>query len=263
MTDTESGSAVARGLNIATILVLIVGLGIALYALASSVGVWIGLWDFRQGFGMLNNISGPAPWVIGVSAVVTVAAFVGASVMSLGNSTRLASAALIGTIAVALAYYIPTSHRSAGAPDAPIHDISTDFVNPPAYVVIAPLRADAPNSMVYGEDGDRTAEGLRQIQQEAYPEIVPQRFNDSVEQVFNRAVDAVGTMGWELVDANLADGRIEATDTTFWFRFKDDVVVYITSEGNETVVNARSLSRVGGSDFGKNATRLREFFALL
>jgi uncharacterized protein (DUF1499 family) len=73
----------------------------------------------------------------------------------------------------------------------------------------------------------------------------------------------VETLGWELVAAVPEEGRIEATDTTFWFRFKDDVVIYITREGNEAVLNARSLSRVGGGDLGKNAGRLREFFALL
>ena len=261
MSEQSAGISAARILNVAAILVSVVGLGFGLYALASSLGVWMGMWDFRQGFSMLRTLSTPAPWIMGVGALVTVSAFVGATALSLGNSTRLATLALSGTIAVALAYYVPTSFRSGGYPG--IHDISTDAVNPPAYIAIAPLRADAPNSMVYGEDQDRTAEGLWEIQQGAYPDIVPQRFNDSVEQVFNRAVEAVDTMGWELVDANLTDGRIEATDTTFWFRFKDDVVVYISRDGNETVVNARSLSRVGGGDFGKNATRLREFFALL
>jgi len=263
MVANGSNPAIGRFLNIATILVLIVGLCFGLYALASSLGVWIGLWDFRQGFSMLRILSTPAPWLLGLSVVVTVAAFIGATALSLGNSTRLASFALVGTIAVGLAYYIPTSYRSAGAPGAPIHDITTDTYNPPAYVAIAPLRADAPNSMVYGEDGNRTAEGLREIQLRAYPDIVPQRFDEPVEEIFNRTLAAVEALGWELVDANLAEGRIEATDTTFWFRFKDDVVIYITREGNETVLNARSLSRVGGSDFGKNAGRLMDLFALL
>jgi len=63
------------------------------------------------------------------------------------------------------------------------------------------------------------------------------------------------------VDQNLADGRIEATDTTFWFRFKDDVIVLISETPQGTVLQARSKSRVGGSDIGKNANRLRALFA--
>lgn len=261
MTDQESASTAGKTLNIAAILVLVVGLLFSLYALASSMGVWIGLWDFRQGFDMLRTLSTPAPWLLGVSALVTVGAFAGSTALSLGNSVKNAGLALVGTVAVALAYYVPNSYLGGGFP--PIHDVATDAVNPPAYVAIAPLRADSPNSMVYGEDQDRTAQGLWEIQQEAFPDVVPQRFSEPVEEIFNRVVDAVDTMGLELVDANLADGRVEATDTTFWFRFKDDVVVYVTREGNETVVNARSLSRVGVGDFGVNGNRLRELFALL
>jgi uncharacterized protein (DUF1499 family) len=108
-----------------------------------------------------------------------------------------------------------------------------------------------------------TAEKLTAFQQSAYPDIVPQRFSVSVDEVFASALSAAEALGWELVDSDLAEGRIEATDTTFWFRFKDDIVIYITREGSETVLNARSLSRVGISDVGKNAERLRAFFALL
>jgi uncharacterized protein (DUF1499 family) len=71
-------------------------------------------------------------------------------------------------------------------------------------------------------------------------------------------------MGWELVDSDPGTGRIEATDTTFWFRFKDDVVIQVgRNSAGETELQARSLSRVGRSDVGKNAERLREFFALM
>ncbi len=63
------------------------------------------------------------------------------------------------------------------------------------------------------------------------------------------------------MDQNLAEGRIEATDTTFWFRFKDDVIVLISETPQGTLLNARSKSRVGGSDIGKNAARLRALFA--
>jgi len=65
--------------------------------------------------------------------------------------------------------------------------------------------------------------------------------------------------GWDLVSADSSAGRIEATATTAWFGFKDDVVVRIRSEGTGSRVDVRSLSRVGGSDVGTNARRIREF----
>jgi len=260
---TQNGkSTLAKTIDIAAIVAAAAGLGIGLYALAAPLAVWFGITDFRAGFAILQRVNPLADWIAIIGLVISIAAFVGAMVLSLGNNTRLASLALAGTVAAALAYFVPESFRPAdGTP--PIHDITTDTLNPPVYVAIAPIRADAANSMEYGSGNNMTPERLRQLQQEAYPDIVPQRFNEPVEAVFNRALAAVQTLGWELVAAEPGEGRIEATDTTFWFRFKDDVVIYITRQGNETVLNARSLSRVGVGDVGKNTARLREFFALL
>lgn len=260
--DSSIADSVSSFLNIAAILTLIAGLGIGLYALSGPLGVWFGLWTFRSGFDVLRVVNTYSDWIAGVGFLVTIIAFTGAKLIDLGNSSKLASLALVGTIAAALAYFVPESFRAPeGTPG--IHDITTNTANPPIYVAIAPLRADAPNSMDYGAGNNMTPERLAGLQHEAFPEIVPQRFNEPVDQVFDRALEAVETLGWELVAAVPQEGRIEATDTTFWFRFKDDVVIYITRENNETVLNARSLSRVGGGDLGKNAARLREFFALL
>ncbi len=67
-------------------------------------------------------------------------------------------------------------------------------------------------------------------------------------------------MGWKIVDENQAEGRIEATATTRWFGFKDDVVIRIApSGGNGSRVDVRSVSRVGRSDVGTNARRIRAF----
>ncbi len=63
----------------------------------------------------------------------------------------------------------------------------------------------------------------------------------------------------DLVAAEANDGRIEATVTTTWFGFKDDVVIRIQSDGGETLLDMRSKSRLGGSDVGANAARIRDF----
>lgn len=260
-------TSIGTVVNALAILVAIVGTGLGLYALAGPLGVWLGMSDFRAGFAILQRVNPIADWIAGVGMAATMLAFAGASILRWGNSMRVAGFALAGTVIAALAFFVPESFRPPdGTP--PIHDITTDTINPPQYVAIAPLRADAANSMDYGSGtlgggNDLTPELLRQLQQEAYPDIVPQRFGEPANEVFHRALAAAESLGWEIVAAVPAEGRIEATDTTFWFRFKDDVVIYITREGAETVLNARSLSRVGVSDVGKNAARLREFFALL
>lgn len=117
--------------------------------------------------------------------------------------------------------------------------------------------------MIYGDQPNWDKPRMAAAQHEAYPDIVPQTFSEPKNIVFDRALASARAMGWEIVDQNPASGRIEATDTTFWFRFKDDVVIVVSETPQGSVLNARSLSRVGTSDVGKNAARLREFFASL
>ena len=83
------------------------------------------------------------------------------------------------------------------------------------------------------------------------------------DQVFDRALAAAQDAGWELVTADKGTGRIEATDTTRWFGFKDDVVVRLAPGESGTRVDVRSVSRVGGSDVGTNARRIREYLERL
>jgi uncharacterized protein (DUF1499 family) len=66
-------------------------------------------------------------------------------------------------------------------------------------------------------------------------------------------------MGLEVVDADAAEGRIEATATSLLFGFKDDVVVRVVPAPGGTKVDVRSQSRVGRSDLGVNAKRVRAF----
>lgn len=69
-------------------------------------------------------------------------------------------------------------------------------------------------------------------------------------------------MDLELVDVNPAQGRLEATATTFWFGFKDDLVVRVRAEGDQAIIDLRSVSRVGQSDLGVNAERIETFLNL-
>jgi uncharacterized protein (DUF1499 family) len=70
-------------------------------------------------------------------------------------------------------------------------------------------------------------------------------------------------MGWRIVAAVPEEGRIEATATTPLLRFKDDVVIRVTSRGNGSRIDMRSKSRLGKSDLGANAKRIRAYFRAL
>lgn len=260
--QNTSSSLAAKVVSTIAILTLLIGVALGTYALFAALGVWFGMWDFRTGFGMLRIVNASAIWVAGISLAIAIGVFFTARRLKLHNAKRLTSFAVIGAVVAILAYVVPVTYRPAdGIP--PIHDITTNTDNPPQFITIAPLRADAPNNMVYGEQENWDQERMAAAQREAYPDIAPQEFSESKEVVFNRALAAVNALGWEVVSQDLATGRIEATDTTFWFRFKDDVVIEVSASAQGSVLNARSLSRVGTSDVGKNAARLREFFTRL
>jgi hypothetical protein len=97
-----------------------------------------------------------------------------------------------------------------------IHDITTDTVNPPAFVDVIPIRQAA------GADNPPEYPGASVAAQQkaAYPDIAPRDLTVPPDQAFARAVTAARGMGWEIVAEKAAEGRIEATATTPWFGFK-------------------------------------------
>jgi len=114
-------------------------------------------------------------------------------------------------------------------------------------------------------DGKPSGEELvSALQTKAFPEIRPLVLSDTKDVVFGEALATAKSMGWDIKEENLESGLIDATDTTFWYGFEDDVAIRLRdSEGGGTIVDVRSLSRIGGSDLGKNAERVGEFLERL
>ena len=119
-----------------------------------------------------------------------------------------------------------------------------------------PLRAEAANAL------NRTPDVAVQ-QRRGHLDLAPLTLPEPSAQVFARARTTAERLGWEIVKADPAAGLIEATDTTRWFGFVDDVVIRVTPWGSGTRVDLRSVSRVGRSDIGTNAERIRDFLAAL
>jgi uncharacterized protein (DUF1499 family) len=137
-----------------------------------------------------------------------------------------------------------------------IHDISTDTDDPPAFVAVLPLRQGARNPVDYRPD-------TAAQQKLGYPDIAPARLELLPAKAFERAERAARAMGWQIVTVAPDALRIEATDTTLFFAFKDDIVIRVRPSAQGSVVDMRSLSRVGGSDVGANAKRVRAFLGKL
>lgn len=141
----------------------------------------------------------------------------------------------------------------------PIHDITTDPANPPAFVTLLPERQKSPNGAAYD------AEHNVPLQLQAYTDINRVTVVDrDPNQVFAAALAVAKDQGWRIVAADADAGRIEATTTSFWWGFTDDVVVRVarTSEGNIRV-DIRSASRVQKNDLGANAERVRKYLSAL
>lgn len=134
----------------------------------------------------------------------------------------------------------------------PLNDISTDTQNPPQYNAVAPLRPEGSNTLEYPANGP-------QLQKQLFPDIAPIQSDLDMSAAYDRALEVAEGMGWDIVADNKATGMIEAISSTFFFGFKDDVVIRVQADGAGSVVDIRSHSRQGRGDRGKNAERVRAF----
>lgn len=158
--------------------------------------------------------------------------------------------AVVSVVVVAMiAMPMQMKQRAQSVP--PIHDITTDMANPPAFKALATAREEAPNEVDY--PGEQTA---RQ-QKAAYPQLKPITLDMPMASAMDAAQTLIQARGWKI--AATTDNTIEATATTRWFGFKDDVVIRMTEAGSNVKVDMRSASRIGKSDVGTNAERIQNF----
>jgi uncharacterized protein (DUF1499 family) len=171
-----------------------------------------------------------------------------------GDRRRGFVAALMALVIGVAAAWAPAQWLFEARTAPRLNDVTTDTANAPTMVVTQQMRHGAPNPAVYPGTSAAT------LQRAAYPDIVPVVIGATPAEAFRR-VDAVATaLGWEIVARAPADGRIEAVDTSDWFGLTDDIVIRIRPEGSgASRIDIRSKSRVGESDFGVNARRIRAF----
>ena len=135
-----------------------------------------------------------------------------------------------------------------------IHDITTDLQDPPQFTANLNLRTAAHNPL-----DRKVPANLAKLQQAGYPNLAPLLIGKDASQVFEEAVALAKSRGWEIVDIATENGTIEATDTTKFMGFKDDVVIRVSEKEGKTIVDMRSVSRIGISDMGTNAARIKAF----
>ncbi len=157
--------------------------------------------------------------------------------------------------------------RAAARAVPPIHDVTTDLDNPPAFAVLNP-RAGEEDAIVPARDESMEALApaarWRTYHKAAYDDLRTLRLNLPAVDAAELAAEAAREMDWEIAAADPTAGRVEATDTTAWFGFRDDIVIRIVADDpGVSRVDVRSVSRVGVSDLGVNAARIRSYIDTL
>jgi uncharacterized protein (DUF1499 family) len=224
------------------LLALIAGAALLLAGVSNRLQ-WL---DFRSALTLFR-------WAAYGGGAAAILSLIGMIVARPSSTRRGFPLALLGLVVSLVVVGIPWQWGRKAQRLPFIHDITTDLENPPPFVSILPLRADAPNSAEYGG-----AEIAAQ-QRTGYPDLGPLFLQVPPPRAFERALGEGRAMGWEIITADAAEGRIEATATTFWFGFKDDIVVRVLPTGMGSRIDVRSVSRVGRSDVGANAERITAY----
>ncbi len=243
-------SRLARAASITARAGLLLTLLGALSLLLSGAGSRWDWWDFRTGFAIFR-------WTLygGLGAVVVALAGLVLALLGRANNTALLS---IGTLVLLAAVaVVPVSHLRSAGRVPPIHDITTDLDDPPRFVAVLPRRAGRAEHRRARRRRPRgpAARGLSRSRARALPRAAGPRVRARGRR---RARARLGDRGHRA-----RGGRLEATDRTRWFGFRDDVVVRVRPDGAGSRVDVRSVSRVGRSDLGTNARRIRGFLDAL
>jgi uncharacterized protein (DUF1499 family) len=187
-----------------------------------------------------------------LSILVSLAAFAAIWQNGSRGMSRILLALLIDGLVLAYPAYLALQYRKL----PPIHDVTTDPINPPRFEALARLRSgDGANTAVYA--------GLYSAEQQhlAYPEIEPVELEIPVNRAYAIALQLVNKRKWLVIDERAPQperpiGRIEAVARTPIMGFREDVSIRVTPNGEDSRVDIRSSSRYFESDLGSNATRI-------
>jgi hypothetical protein len=234
--ETSKGALCLR--NIAILLLILLPV--------SALGARFGLWHFRAGMLLC------AGTVLGslILQVISVVWLLRKPTVETKKTLRWVGVFALPPLIVAAIIML-----GGEGPSVPIHNISTDLENPPQFITAEKVRGVDSNPLEYSAE---TAE----IQRVAFPLISSINRFESADQSFQRSVMIARKMGWNIYHQGKLAGIIEAVDTTFWFGFKDDIVIRVQSTANGSQVDLRSVSRVGRGDRGVNAHRIAKFIRL-
>ena len=250
--ETDGG-----GISRLTLLAFALTAGAVVAAVLSGFGFRWQWWGLGSAFGTLKW----SVYAAGIGLLLTIAAALRAD-GERPKSDGFALFVIAAVIGLALPSYV-LNWVAVARSVPPIHDVSTNIDNPPAFTTLA-ARKDLRVPARRPELKKLTdAQRLVIYQRESYSDIRPLHLDITVSAATTRARDIAAGRGWEIAAFDADGGRLEATFTSRWYGFRDDVVVVVSADKGGSVVNMRSVSRIGTSDIGQNAKRIRGFLAAM
>ncbi len=233
---------------------LALGLAVLAFILLAvgPLGWRVGWWNFRFAFAVLM------PWAgyvaLGGAAIALLTRLLWRRALGRGGVI----AALAGLVLSGILLYFPLSWNLTRGKYPPLHDISTDPTDPPAFAAVLPARqAESGNSTVYDPH-----EAV--LQKQFYPDIAPVTTTLDPAASFAQALATAQAMsGWRIITEDAKTGRIEASQSSRWFGFTDDIVIRVATAEPGSRIDVRSEARQGRGDFGVNAARVRAYLARL
>ncbi len=241
-----------------SLFILTAGIGAVLWGLIAPIGAGWGFWDWKAGLGGIKW-----SFFLGIGALLL-------GMLYIWRAKRAAAprrpALWLGTLIGAgyTIWIVSLLVKAFGVPA--IHDISTDLADPPKFAVLSE-RADNFDDIPGAEDSDMRGLNPQQrwvmLHQREYGDVRAVRISQPMDVVMAKASRLAKERDWAIAADMPAEGRLEATATSAMFRFKDDIVLRVrpTEDRTGSIVDMRSVSRVGQSDIGVNAKRVREFLA--
>lgn len=242
-----------------TILLIVAALAIGAAAViaASGPGTRLGLWDYGTGLAIMRGMKYPAIIMAGLAGVSFVIAVL--------RARGLAALLVVATAAAGGAAAVPVKFEQLVDANPFIHDITTDFDNPPQIVAGAAFPRKNPAEYVGAEVAPHSDLTIAEAQKTAFSDVQPIVINAGVGEIAGHTRAILQDMNMNVLreGSDSTVSTIEATYTSFWFGFTDDFVVRLTGGEASTRVDVRSKSRVGVSDLGANSRRIREFYIKL
>jgi hypothetical protein len=256
MAATEGAMAESKRdwTRLVTRMAVVLGVGAVVAALVAAVGSGTGMWSFRTGLTVLR-------YLFFAAAAGALLGLVGLFMARRRAKLMLANLLAL-VVALGFVLYLGNLVRIAKSVPA-IHDVATDLNDLPRFTRLQ-VRAD--NLENIPDEGKPELKALppeerwKAVHRTHYGDLRTVRLDLAPRQAVQRAAALAGDRGWHV--ARVDETGVEATATSTFFRFKDDVVVRVRpAPGGGSLVDMRSISRVGGSDVGMNAKRVRAFLA--